>query len=355
MIFPIIYINGRFLTHNIAGIPRFSYEMCKAMYKAGINIQVIAPCYLKNQVTYPFPVVYYGDMKSHLWEQVELYRFMKNKKDSLLISFSGLGPALCSNHIMTIHDVSFWRFPEYFSFSYNFIYRILTPFIAKKARKIITVSKFSKKEIMEYLKLPEEKIEIIGNAVPSEWEDIELNADKVSDKKEKYILMVSSRDPRKNFSRALDAFLTLNLHDGIKLYIIGDTGTVFKDSGISKTQHESIKLLGRVSDKELISYYRNALFFIYPSIYEGFGIPPLEAMFNGCPVLASNIEPLKEVCGDAALYCDPLDTNSIADGMNILLKNETLREQLIEQGKVQIRNYNWDLSVRKLKEMIDNL
>jgi glycosyltransferase involved in cell wall biosynthesis len=138
----------------------------------------------------------------------------------------------------------------------------------------------------------------------------------------------------------------------IKLYIVGDSGTVFKEKGLIDFHHPSIKLLGRVSDEDLSSYYRHALFFAYPSLYEGFGIPPLEAMAHGCPVLTSDIEPLQEACGAAAYYCDPNDTASIANGMKALLTDSALRRRLIEAGYLQVKNYRWDLSAQKIQSLL---
>jgi glycosyltransferase involved in cell wall biosynthesis len=348
-----VYINGRFLTHKMTGIPRFSYEMCKAMYQLGMNIRVIAPQSEKNQQIYPFPVIYYGKKKSHLWEQIDLYFFMRKKKQTILISLSGLGPLLYSNHITTIHDLSFWKNPQWFSFLYRLIYKTLTPIVAKRARKILTVSRFSKKEIVDCLHIPAEKIEVINNAVSSDLKSdrkIINSSDRATT--EKYILMVSSHDPRKNLSRAIEAFLSLDLKE-IKLYLTGDEGDVFKDIQLNMN-HPSIRFLGRISDDQLIDYYRNAALFLYPSLYEGFGIPPLEAMANGCPVLVSDIEPLREVLNDSAFYCDPYDIHSIANGILTLLENSEQRNRLIQKGYEREKLYNWHFSAQKIKQIIEN-
>jgi glycosyltransferase involved in cell wall biosynthesis len=318
-----------------------------------MEITVIAPFYAPRK-DYPFSVEYYGKRKSHFWEQVDLYRFMKKKNDALLISFSGLGPVLYKNHLLTIHDLSFWRHPEWFTFSYTLIYKILTPLLARKAVAVLTVSQFSKNEIIDLLKIKEDKVVVINNAV-----SLELNP--VPDEKapdipnlERYVLMVSARDRRKNFSRAVQAFLSLNLED-VKLYIIGDSGTVFKEKGMIDFHHPSVKLLGRVSDENLSLYYRHASLFVYPSLYEGFGLPPIEAMAHGCPVLTSDIESLREVCGDAAHYCNPEDTSSIAREMEMLLTDETLRTRLIEAGYRQIKNYSWKQSVQKIQTLLTKI
>ncbi|MDR2115599.1 MAG: glycosyltransferase family 4 protein, partial [Planctomycetaceae bacterium] len=133
-----------------------------------------------------------------------------------------------------------------------------------------------------------------------------------------------------------------------------DSGTVFKEKGLFDFHHPSIKLLGRISDEALYHYYRHALLFAYPSLYEGFGLPPIEAMANGCPVLVSDIESLREVCGDAAYYCDPNDTASIAEGMKALLTDDRLRKDLKEKGLQQIKNYSWEQSAQKIQTLLNS-
>jgi glycosyltransferase involved in cell wall biosynthesis len=134
--------------------------------------------------------------------------------------------------------------------------------------------------------------------------------------------------------------------------LVGDEGSVFK-AQVKDNRHAPIRFLGRISDEELIDYYHNALFFLYPSLYEGFGIPPLEAMANGCPVLVSDIAPFREILGDSVLYCNPLDIQSIADGIKTLIENEKIRTRLIEKGYRQEKGYDWDISAKKLQQIIN--
>ena len=160
-----IYINGRFLAHPMTGIPRFSYEMCMALHTLGLDFTVVAPEGVQSSYDIPFKMIQYGKLKSHGWEQIDLYRFVKSRRNPLLISFSGLGPVFYKNHITTIHDVAFMRHPEWFSRGYNAIYNCMTPLVARNARKILTVSHFSKQEIMECMNIPSDKIEVLYNAL----------------------------------------------------------------------------------------------------------------------------------------------------------------------------------------------
>jgi glycosyltransferase involved in cell wall biosynthesis len=349
-----VCINGRFLTHRMAGIPRFGYEMCMALHRLNFPFTVVVPGDVILSQNIPFDVVFHGKFRSHLWEQLDLPRFLRSRNYPLLISFSGLGPVCYRNHISTIHDVAFMRHPEWFSSSYNIIYKSLTPILARHAKKILTVSNFSKREIEDCLHIGGDKIAVIYNALSSSIRCSETLLHKDEDGStagERYILAVSSHDPRKNFSRIIQAFKLLRRSD-LKLYIIGDMPKVFRRENLSDDIDSNIRILGHVEDKVLSHYYRHAELFVYPSLYEGFGIPPLEAMAHECPVLLSDIPSLREIYRDSAVYCDPYDINSIAVGMECLLSDAVLRENLLKRGReVQIR-YSWEASATKLVSVL---
>lgn len=349
-----IYINGRFLSHPMTGIPRFSYEMCRAMHVLGLQFTVVAPGNVLPCYEPAFNVIRYGSLKSHAWEQVDLYRFLRKRGNPLLLSFSGLGPVYYKNHIATIHDIAFMRHPEWFSGGYNRIYKFMTPILAKKAGKILTVSRFSAGEIASCLRIDNSKIEVVYNALSEAvcCDDREKET-ALPFQGERYILAVSSHDPRKNFVHIVRAFKALRL-PGLKLYIVGNVSSVFRKDNLNEWLDGDVRVLGHVSDEELSCYYRHASLFLYPSLYEGFGIPPLEAMSNACPVLVSDIPALKEVYGDSVAYCDPYSIESIASQTRRLLDNEEERQELREKGARKIREYSWERSARKVMEIIHN-
>ena len=166
------------------------------------------------------------------------------------------------------------------------------------------------------------------------------------------MLAVSSIDPRKNFQTLLAAFAYVKDPE-VKLYVVGGQSRIYTTS-INELNHTAfskrVKWLGRVSDSDLLTYYANALCFIYPSLYEGFGIPPLEAMACGTPVIVSAIPPLAEVCEDAALYVDPYDAKDIAAKINDIVSNPELRESLVKRGRKRCVHYSWLVSAEKLQE-----
>ena len=332
-----IYINGRFLTQKLTGVNRFAYELCLALVVKGVDFQIIAPKNInKSYDISKFKMYFWGRCNSHFWEQLMLAFYFIFKKNYLLINFSGLGPIFLKSQFITIHDLSFMKNPKWFSKKYYYFYRILTPIVAKKALHIFTVSNFSKKEIKKYLNIKENKISVIYNAVSEKFN----NKTSLSEKKD-YILAVSSIEPRKNFERLLAA--TKLLDNATKLLVVGSTHKVF--GNVHLEQNNRVEFLGYVSDDELKKYYSNALLFIYPSIYEGFGLPPLEAMASGCPVVLSDIEVFHEVFGKAATYFNPYDIDDIAQKINDVLKSKEIQEKLILQGYDLVKKYSYENSV----------
>lgn len=351
-----LYINGRFLLQNQTGVNRFAYELCKALLELNVHFVLLCPpgrimsCYDVSH----FKIQICGWGKSHLWEQISLPLYwigLKGKK--LLLNFTGIGPVAIKNKIMTIHDMGLWVTPEWYSKVYVTLYKILTPLSAKTSIKVITVSQFSKKEIERLLKIDSTKIEVVYNAVPSFFMNIKDDIMCPKYNLEKYVLTVSSIDPRKNFERLVNAFSLLD-EESVKLYIIGGQNRIFNNEGNTKNT-SSIKWLGRVSDEELRMYYRNAQAFIYPSLYEGFGIPAIEAMELDCPIIVSDIPVMHEVCGDAALYIDPYSEEDMAQGIKAILLNEELREELKNKARKQLRFYSWEKSAQKLLSIIRNI
>jgi glycosyltransferase involved in cell wall biosynthesis len=351
-----IYINGRFLCNKMDGISRFSLEISKQLKKLGLDFKIIIPKWAVYENREGFEIVRFGNLKSHLWEQIDLLRFLKSTGSPLLLNLSGLGPLFYKNQIITIHDLSFYANKKWFSKAYTLFYSIATPVLARNAKKILTVSNFSKSEIIKYLKIDAVKIEVVYNAVAEDIKGHFLN-DSISFSiksilNDKFILAVSSIDPRKNQQKLIDSFSDLNLLD-FKLVLVGKTSSHFN----IKLRSESTNIIftGFVSDLELSLLYENCDFFIYPSLYEGFGIPPLEAMKKGRAVVVSDIPSLKEVYSDAALYINPNETESIKSGILELVNNTGLKEELKIKGRIRSTFFNWEESGVKVNNIIKNI
>ena len=291
----------------------------------------------------------YGKFSGHIWEQIELPLVLKSHGYPLLVSLGNTGPLAYGRQVVVLHDVSFMRFPETYSFMFRNYYRFLVPRLIRKAVHIMTVSHFSKMEIKTLYGISPDKISVIYAAVSDRF-----SAGSTIDGREKYLLAVSSLKHQKNFERLIEAFGMIRNRD-VKLVIVGDIDASYRDISLAEKVGAAagVELLGRVSDEELIGLYRNAQAFIYPSLYEGFGLPPLEAMACGCPVVTANTASLPEVCGDAVCYVDPYDTVDISRGINQVLASGGLRSELREKGLKRVSLFRWDDSAARMLHLIE--
>ena len=341
-----IYINGRFLTQPMTGVERYAYNICKALAGLQQPFTIVCPkapiadCYDVSGMD----VVHYGFGNSHLWEQFVLPFFFIGKKDYVVLSFTGLGSILIRNKVMTVHDLSFLENPSWFSRAYYWWYKMMTPLAVRTSRHIITVSEFSKSEILRFY--PFVKSSKVSVAYPAVDTSHFHTSDHQAAPAERFALTVSSLDPRKNFLRLVEAF---NGIEDCKLYIVGNANRVFGGEGGKDLEKDNVKVLGRVSDEELLRLYHQAECFIFPSIYEGFGIPPIEAMACDCPVLASDIPVLREVCADAAEFFDPYDVESIHNAILAYLKDTDTKKPLLQaKGKATVQRFSWQQSAQAI-------
>lgn len=346
-----IVVNSRFLTQPITGVQRFAVELSlqlKGMLGDGITF--IAPQdIIHRDLARQLDVKVIGRHRGHIWEQWDLPLYLKKHGSPLLLCLCNTAPLCYRNMVVTVHDVAFEAYPQTFNKTFLYAYRFMIPRILRSANKVITVSEFSKDEIVKYYGIERNKISVVYNAVNPifhECEDKRLNA-------QKYLLAVSSLNYRKNFPAILEAFSIFEKTDEETfLYVIGDLDNGnFADVDVEKYKSDSrVKFLGRVTDEELIRYYSNAAAFVYPSLYEGFGIPPLEAQSCGCPVLVSYIPPLREVVGDSGVYCNPYDVNNIAAAMTDVISNtSTLRSK----GSVNVCRFSWMVSAERIRSIIE--
>jgi len=344
-----IYINGRFLTRPMTGVERYAYMICKALAEMRIDFTIICPkspimsCYDVCNL----PIIHYGFGQSHLWEQCVLPFFFIGKKDYTMFSFTGLGSILIRNKVMTIHDLSFLENPKWFSKGYYWYYRIMTPLAVRTSKHIITVSEFSKKEILRFYPfVKEQNINIAYNAAD---EKIFHHLPQSPVPAKPFVLTVSSLDPRKNFANLIEAFKGI---ENCSLYIVGSHNPIFNQEGSMKATSDTIRFLGRVSDEELVRLYNQCVCFIFPSIYEGFGLPTIEAMRCGCPVLASDIPVLREVCDDATIYFNPFKVDNIRKTIKQFLKEkDTLRPTMITKGFENVKRFSWEKTAKAVIQL----
>lgn len=347
-------INGRYLTQKATGVHRYAFEICNKLQEMGVDFHVAIPQEINPDYKFNFKTVKCGSLNTHLWEQISLPRYLKSIGSPLLISFTGCGPLNYNNQIITIHDVSHERYPQWFSKNYYRFYHFMMPRIGKKAHAILTVSEFSKKEIIDTLGIDSKKIHVVHSNVPfhNKPSREEILNYKPNPDREKYIIAVSTMDPRKNFIRLVEAFEKIN-DKSVKLYIIGMSFKAFNTPDLEKLISENVHLPGYIPDEDLQKMYQDALLSIYPSLYEGFGLPPLESMTYGCPAINSDIPALREVSEDASIYVDPYSIDDITEKINLLLEDESLRNDLRIRGLEQIKKYSWEKSAKQVYDLAE--
>ncbi len=350
-----IFVNARFLTQDITGVQRHAIELSKRLKRLSPAIRFIAPQNVIHKDTAKeLSVEITGKGTGHFWEQVELPLYLKKHGGGLLVNLANTAPLYYKQKIITIHDTGFLRNPEWYSKYFYYLYRFLIPRIAKNSLKIITDSEFAREEIIETLKIPESKVSVVYCAPSNVFQNRpgETGENRFGD----YILTVSSLDPRKNLERTILAFRKLN-KGGIRLVIVGAEKKIFASPYLKDLiqKDDRITLTGYVADEELVSLYRHAKFFIFASLYEGFGLPPLEAMACDCPCVVASAASLPEVCGSAALYCDPYSIEDIADNILKMFVDNELRTGLIKRGRERIKMFGWEKSARAMLKVLKEL
>lgn len=347
-----IFLNGRFLTQPITGVQRFAYEMILALDKMIESAEIKKgdfefilvysgeinnPIQLKN-----IKILKRGILKGNLWEQLELPFYTFNR---LLINMCTIAPLLKRRQFVVVHDASFIVNPQYFTFLFRTWYKLAISILGRTVRQIVTVSEFSKQELIKYLHINSHRISVINNSpdhMKRFQEPVEPFKKKI-DALKPYCLAVSSLSANKNFSSLSNAFDKIEFQN-YKMVIAGGSSSSLQTAKPQK----AVTYIGYVSNEELKYLYCNASLFIFPSFYEGFGLPPIEAMFLGCPVIASNTSSIPEILGDACVYFDPYDEDDIADKIARLIGDKSRLEELKQKGVTRAKKYTWTNNARQM-------
>jgi glycosyltransferase involved in cell wall biosynthesis len=357
-----ISINGRFLCRTPTGVDRYATELLRsvdgwygsgAKETSGLTFEIVTPrrrCV--HWIPRYIPIVQAGVSDGYFWEQCMLPML---RRDGLLVSLCNTGPVLAARHVVAIHDATPARIPGSFSKGFRTAYKILMPALGQTSRAVVTVSHFSAGEIQACYGVPNQKIHVIGNSgehilradcAPAIIDRLGLDG-------VPYVLAVATMAKHKNIQALLGVSRALFLR-GIRVVLVGgDNQRIFgsTEAGLDL----DIIRAGYVTDGELRSLYQSALCFVFPSIYEGFGIPPLEAMQLGCPVVASNTSALPEVLADAALYASPLDQDELFAQIMRINDDVPLRQRLVDAGRLRAANFRWDDSARALLRLCKGL
>lgn len=344
-----LIVDGRIVTKNINGIGRYTYELVKRLSKDNDIILLTNDVEMSKQIFNEINIKYLHVRSGFLsiTEIIELpYIVNKYKKEYCYFtpSFS-TSPFIKCKSFMTLHDLNHIDLQQYYSKINKYYYKFVVKPFAKKCNRIFTVSNFSNNRIVEWLQCDKEKVVTTYNGIDKNMTKI-LDHEKLIKVREKYklpsryILYIGNLKPHKNVKTLVKAMSYVN--NDVKLVINGKENEELSEIINKNKLNDKVNFIGYVDDKDLSSLYSMAEIFIYPSIYEGFGLPVLEAMSCGCPTITSNRTALVEVVGDAAITVDPYDYKNLSDQINNLLINTKLRNELIEKGIKNSKRFSWD-------------
>ena len=284
---------------------------------------------------------------SFVWSQLAfpLNLMFSMPKPDLLFSLSHYSPRFTGiPSVVSVMDLSFLHYPQMFKKSDYYKLKNWTAFSVKKARKIITISNFTKGEIIKFYKIDPGRIIMAYPGV-----DRNIYRPSKTPSKKDFILFVGTLQPRKNISGLLTAFSNLNQKDKLHLKIVGKKGWLYKDifeMVKKKGLEKKVLFSDYASEKDLISYYQNALCLVLPSLYEGFGIPVIEAFACGCPVIAANSSSLPEIVGNAGLLVNALNPGAITRAIDRISADKGLSRALIKSGITRSESFNWENTAR---------
>lgn len=328
-----IYVNTRNLHNSLTGVQRYTIEL---LSRWGNRPKKVSP----NKK-------FSSGLAGHIWEQAVLPNILCG---ALLFSPSNTGPLAIKRQVVTIHDLVSLDHPEWFNARFAAWYRFLIPRLVNRVQRVITISNFTRERLLQQTKVAPDKIVVIPNGVnarfsPKSVKDIKKIQKALKIPTEHYILSLCSLEPRKNLHNLLRAWVQVQseIPSDIWLVITGAKGKtlVFKDVSFDPLPPR-VWLTGHVRDEYLPALYSGATAFVYVSIYEGFGLPPLEAMASGTPTLTGNITALPEVVSNAAVTVNPFDPDAIAWGIKRLIEDGTLRENLRLKGIQRAKIFSWD-------------
>ncbi len=341
-----LYVNGRFLHQPLSGVQRFALEITAALGRIwpGPTPVLLVPRGARVEGA-PIGTRTVGTRQGAAWEQLDLPR---HAADGFLLNLGNTAPLLVKRQAVVIHDTGAFSTPEAYSPAFLMYYRFLHRLLVRTNTRILTVSEASRQDILHHLGTPRHEIGLISEGADHldriTAEPAALNRHALEPGK--FVLAVGNLAAHKNLSSLTELAQRLERRR-IPLVVTGQV-----DTKVFNTKHTSLpepaRYVGRVNDGELKALYQTAACFVSPSRYEGFGLPAAEAMACGCPVVVSAIPALKEICGNAAVFVDPLSPGNIAQGVERLLDDPALHERLRHDGLLQAANFTWQKAATAL-------
>lgn len=365
-----VIVNCRFLTQDVTGVQRFGEEITKRLATLMPNLLLVAPRgKLRKHELGGLEVRQFGRLRGHSWEQLELAAYTHSHK-AVLLSLANTGPVAIKRQVLVIHDLAWLHVPESYSLQFRTSYRIFTQCLARRVRRLVTVSKFSRQDIASRYHLDPDSIDVVPNAVDDKFRT-SLGTRPKNFPVIRYFLVVSSLNKHKNVGPLVDAY-TEYAHRSktdTKLVLVGGSSRAFSvdqslvsalsDGSFREATNEYARQsqlipLGRVTDEELIWLYRHAKGFVFPSLFEGYGLPPLEAQACGCPVASSDAASLPEVLGDAALFFDARSRSDMRRALGELDQLDHMSDQEVKEDSSS-RLKSWESSAHSIASLLDSV
>lgn len=324
-----IFINGRFFSQPMTGAQRYGHEVLASLDviagKQEVQMTLLVPRSVKDLPSFSsIKIKSVGHLTGQFWEQFELPFYARK---GVLFTPCGGAPILHGCNVITIHDAAVVASPRGYSWGFRVWYKLLNWTLCRTARHVLTVSEFAKSELMKWYGARSEKVTVtyLGSEHALRPKPDPAVLDKHKLESRNYILSVGSNNPNKNFLGFLHSLSSIS-DEKIQVAIAGPRD--LKIFGGDRVSDARVRDLGYVSDSELRTLYENAACFVFPSFYEGFGLPPLEALALGCPIVVSDIPALNEIVGAVAFKCDPGDSVSIGMQIATSLREKSPRELL---------------------------
>lgn len=331
--------------HSLTGVERYTYHLIHSLASLDrLNVTLfshydIPENRLPKKVSLQKKVAFKGFGKTKIFSAFQRPR--KLLSYDLIHCPTVIAPLFVlrkkTKIVMTIHDLVPALFPELSNLKKAIYYKYILKYIIPHVEHFIVPSKSVQSDFVEFYNIKPEIVSVIHEGVSEKYRFGSMQ-------KQDYILVVSTVEPRKNFKRIIEAYsyLKTKYHISEKLFIVGKRGWSCDDIYmVPKSLEKCIVFKGYVPETELIELYKNAKLLIYPSLHEGFGLPVVEAMACGCPVVTSNLSSLPEVAGDAAIFVDPYDVNDIAHAMHRLLDDERLASSFVKKGLERAKQFTW--------------
>ncbi len=339
-----LIINGRFLARPITGVERYGRLLLRVIAKEWPDSRVIVPKGAPEELdANDLEIVRLGNTSGHVWEQVELPRALEN--GDTLLSPANTGPLRAQRHVPVVHDLAFLHHPEWFNARFATWYKLLIPRMLRRSERVITVSGTIREELMRYYGVPPERAHVVPPFVLPSL----LETSGKAGMTRPYYLLVGSLDPRKGVDRALNWYTGLR-EPPFDLVIVGRSHRAF--APIVIPAGPGIHVLNDVDDAQLGALYRGAIALLQPSYYEGFGLPVLEAITIGCPVIGSYLNVFTEQFGDAVMVADIGYTRNMMRAM-VTMNDAAARAEHVEKGRSKASCFNEERTTAALHEALD--